>query len=798
MSKFARFAAIAAAVVLLAASTIVILGLSLSPNLFKGQIAQVIYGTTGLSVTFDGDIKVRYFPWLGIELGKVTIMAPDDLGGGKLLKLDRAEVSVKLLPLLSKRVEAGAITLEGLEVNLVRDEKGQLNLPHPPIKDVRVEGDNVIVTTDDGQIYSLNYQIAKVAITGATLTFEDHMTKNDLRLANFNLNTGAVLRGKPFLVKLGFDYGVKNPDAAGHVDVSGQATAIPEALQFAFENASLKTTVAGKNLPVKSAEALYTGSIRVDLNKQVFTGQNLKFAAQAKGGLLPDAMASFNMGMNANVDMAAGTADLTAFSVEAMGFTATGEAHATNMPSATLIAANFSTNEFNPKEVLGKVGVGVQDLGTAKAQATIAVDMGKSVAEVSNVLVHALGLEIKAKGRVENIAGVPSMKASIALSEFNPRQVLGKLGIALPPMADASALTKARLNLNLEGAQKRLSVKTESSLLDSTTFSLDATVEDSAKPHIAFALKADTLDVDRYLPPHSATKETKTPHGKNGTEYLDVPVNATGTVDFGALKAGKLHFQKVFANLSVKDNQVELNHIQLSLYQGWAKGTAKADLRDQIPPVALNMALDGVQVEPLLTDLLGKPPLAGRATVTMVVTTKGFEPQQALANLSGKAAFALHNGAVLGFNLSPDTLQSKDALMTKGKGGGARTAYESIGGSYIIEKGVVSGNDFSASVPPHKATGQGWANLVTGALDYYIFARFLHLPAIPLHVTGSIYDPHVSVEPSMFFKDALQQGAKGTVNTIMKSPQNVLQIPQDAAKGALDAVGNFFGTTKKQ
>lgn len=788
MSKIARLAAIGAAVAILAVVGLLVLGLSLNPNLFKDQFRQAIQSTAGLTVVFDGDIGIQYFPSLGVELNNVAIMAPDEMGGGELFRVGKMVVNVKLLPLLSKNVEAGMLTFDKLEVHLVRDEKGNLNIPRPPVKDVKVENDKIVITTDDNRIYAINYQIAGVKVTKASLVLDDRMAHSTINIANFNLSTGAVIRGKDFPVKLDFDYANKDPDAAGQVDISGKAMAIPELLQFSFVNATVKTSLSGKTLPFKTAATQYTGNIRIDLTRQTFQGENLKFAASAKGGLFPEAGAGFSMGMNAAVDMAAGTADLTGFTIDAMGFTATGEAHATAMNTAAKVSATFATNEFNPKEVLGKAGVTVNETGTAKAKAMILVDMAKASADITDVVVNALGMEVKSRIQARHITSEPVFTGTVAISDFNPRLTLARLGVSLPRMTDGSALTRARLDCAFESSGKKASLKTESFVLDSTALSLNASMEKARKPLINFTLKADSLDLDRYLPPSSAAPS---PSQSSADKPMDIPLNATGTVEIGALKAAKLHLQNFSTHLTVKDNQVELNPVQLSLYQGWAKGAMKADLRSPTPPVGLNLAMDGVQMEPLLTDLLGRAPLAGRATLTAVVTAKGVESKQALASLAGKTGFALRNGALLGYSVSPDTLQSKEALMTKGKGGGARTTFESVSGSFIIERGVISGNDFQASVSPHRATGQGWANLVTGALDYYIFARFLQVAVIPLHATGTIYDPSISVEPSMLFKGTVEQGAKGVVDTLLKSPV-------DAGKGALDAVGNILGLPKKK
>lgn len=727
MGKTARIASIVAGVAILAAAGLVVLGLSLNPNEFKNQIGQILKNTTSLTVVFNGDIHIRYFPVLGVELNKVALNAPDELGGGVLARVNTMVVNVKLLPIFSKRVETGTITLDGLEVHLVRDEQGRLNIPKSPVKEVKVVNDQVVITTNEDRVYSINYEIEGIKITKASMSLDDRQAHTKLNVANLGLSTGSVVRGKEFPVKLAFDYALDAPDAAGHVDLSGKATAIPELLRFSFINAGMKTTLAGPGLPFRAAAFEYGGDIRVDLTQQTFQGEKLKFAASAQGGLFPDAGADVAMAMNIAVDMAAGKADIT------------------------------------------------------------------------DGVLNILGMEMQGRVQATGINAEPSLTGTLAVSEFNPRQTLARLGVKLPPMADSSALTKARLDAVFESSGNKASLKTQVCQVDATALSLDASLEKSHRPLLSFAMKADALDLDRYLPARSAPGPAALPavsEPKGAETPMNIPLDATGSIEIGALKAAKLNFTKVSTRVVVKDNQVECNPFQLALYQGWAKGAMKADLGSspgQPVQVSLNLAMDDVQVEPLLKDMQGHASLAGRASLTAVVTAKGLDPKHALASLGGKAGFALHNGAILGVNFSQEGLKSAEGLVSKGKSEG-RTAIESARGTFTIERGVASGKDFQASVPPNRVTGQGWANLSTGILDYYVFAQVLEMPAIPVHLTGSISDPHISVDPAMLVKE----GAKDAVETLVKTPQNVIKVPESIGKGALDAVGNMLGMPKKK
>ncbi|WP_027190202.1 AsmA family protein [Fundidesulfovibrio putealis] len=790
--KIALIAAGGAAALLIG---LLVLGMNLDPNSFKSQIAKTIRDTTGLDVAFEGPIAVTYFPSLGVKLTQVTVTVPGQPGVQDklpLARLAKADVSVKLIPLISGKVEAGATSLDGLELNIVRDVQGRLNLPIPPIKEVKVEGDKVVVITEQDERYVLDYQIEAVHLTNARFTFDDRLAKTQTTLSDFELSTGKVVRGKPFPVKLAFGYGLTQPDASGKVELAGQASVLLEAMQFAFENASLKTTVAGKGLPVKSAETQYTGTIRVDLNKQVYSGDQLKLEVQARGGFLPDAGAGFSLGMNVRADMAAGVADITGMSMESMGFALTGEIHATNLnqPEGGQMTLQMATNEFNPKQVLDKFGVSIPDSGTAKARFNAQVDMAKGTSDLTGVSVQALGLNITTEGHATNIRGVPNVTGKVAVAEFNPRQLMAKLGQPLPPTADPAAFTKFQMSYHFEGQGDRFNLRTDSFKLDDTTMTLALDVDKAGKTKVNMAFTADALDADRYMPAADSGKGQK---GESKADPVDIPADVTGTVHVGSLKAAKLRMQNLNAKFSVRDNVLEVNPAQLALYQGTVKATLRAALRGgQNAPLSLSANADGIQVEPLLTDMQGKAQVTGRANLSANVTARGQEARHILQTLGGKASFALRNGALLGFDLSPDIFSSPDKLLAQGKGQ-TQTNFEVVSASFAINGGVAHTNDLLVSMPPHKITGQGSVNLAAETLDMRAQANFARLPTIPVHLSGNIASPNVSVDAA-----AMATGvAKGVMDTIMNSPQDAAKVPGNVGKGALDAVGNILGLPKK-
>ena len=112
-----------AAVVLLLVVAIVIVAWTFDPNEYKGVATDAFTARTGRTLTIEEDLRLAYFPWLAVETGGVTVGSAAEFGGGAqpFATARRVAARVKLLPLLSRRVEVGTVEIEGLTLNLARN-----------------------------------------------------------------------------------------------------------------------------------------------------------------------------------------------------------------------------------------------------------------------------------------------------------------------------------------------------------------------------------------------------------------------------------------------------------------------------------------------------------------------------------------------------------------------------------------------------------------------------------------------------------------------------------------------------
>ena len=75
----------------------------------------------------DGDVIVTTSLWPYLELGALRIAGSLGATETELLHMERARVTVGLLPLLERKLHIRSFLLEGLSLNLVRAADGRVN-----------------------------------------------------------------------------------------------------------------------------------------------------------------------------------------------------------------------------------------------------------------------------------------------------------------------------------------------------------------------------------------------------------------------------------------------------------------------------------------------------------------------------------------------------------------------------------------------------------------------------------------------------------------------------------------------
>ena len=167
----------------------------------KPQIVQAVKEKTQRTLKLDGDIRLAFWPGLGARVGKASLS--ERASDREFAAVEDVHVSLKLLPLLSRRAVADTIRIRGLRANIVKTKDGKTNVDDlagaPPAKGTPAGKDR---DRDAGGDFG--FDVAGIEIIDAAISYSDQAAGAKYSLSKVNLKTGRIAPGVPTRVELSF------------------------------------------------------------------------------------------------------------------------------------------------------------------------------------------------------------------------------------------------------------------------------------------------------------------------------------------------------------------------------------------------------------------------------------------------------------------------------------------------------------------------------------------------------------------------------------------------------------------
>jgi AsmA protein len=218
-------------------------------NAFKTQIVDVVKAQTGRELRIDAPIDLKLFPWLAVSLGKVSLSNAPGFGDAPFLRVDEVRARVKLLPLLSRRVEADSLVVKGLELNLGKDKAGKANWEGlGTVEKGPTEGQPKAAKDSGGAGGLAAFGLGGIDVENAKIAWSDQRSGGRYTVEGLTLHTGPVSLGQPFPVKLGVTLKADAPRWQARIDGKGNLT-LTEAFGVRLPDLALTMKADGDGLP---------------------------------------------------------------------------------------------------------------------------------------------------------------------------------------------------------------------------------------------------------------------------------------------------------------------------------------------------------------------------------------------------------------------------------------------------------------------------------------------------------------------------------------------------------------------
>jgi uncharacterized protein involved in outer membrane biogenesis len=177
MNRFVKFTwGFFSVIALFLVSAIIFLTVIIDTNTFKPWVAQWVKENKQRTLTFEGDIKLSFYPKINLNLGPVSL---SEYQQDKVFaSVEKIQLSVSTLALLRRQFNAEGITIQGINATLIRFHDGRTNI------------DDLIAPDEEPTAFT--FDIDSVEIVDTHLSLQDEITNNTMTLSNLNIETGRL------------------------------------------------------------------------------------------------------------------------------------------------------------------------------------------------------------------------------------------------------------------------------------------------------------------------------------------------------------------------------------------------------------------------------------------------------------------------------------------------------------------------------------------------------------------------------------------------------------------------------
>jgi AsmA protein len=256
-----------AALVLLLIVAAGILPFIIDPNDFKPEIIAAVKDKTGRELALDGELKLSLFPWAGISTEKIALSNAPEFQDRPFATIEESNIGVRLLPLLSRKVEISRIVLKGLVLNLARNKQGVTNWD-----DLTASNLNTLPAgKPDAQPVPerTTFSVGAITIENARINWDDLKTEKHFEIKDFNLNADKFAFAEPANIAASMT-ALKSGSTSSHAIKLNTELTVNEKLDtFALHQSDLQVTSSGEALPGQPlTTALTIADAALDLNQQ--------------------------------------------------------------------------------------------------------------------------------------------------------------------------------------------------------------------------------------------------------------------------------------------------------------------------------------------------------------------------------------------------------------------------------------------------------------------------------------------------------------------------------------------------
>ena len=735
------------------------------PNDLKPRLVDVVREHSGLALSLDGPLSWSFYPRLGVGVEQAEARLPDQADdSAPFAAFSHAEVSLAFSPLLRGEIAIDGLALDGLYLDLTRNEQGEGNwealverLSESSEKAEAVLGPASAgpePINDSGLSVALN--VARVQIRNGEVRFRDAQEDRELHVEDLQISGSNVNPGRAFPV------------------TSSYRLTVHEGLDWQEQ----------RREPRLISEA--------SLNTRVTLGL-------AEGRHLLEEVVLKTVNRLADLD-GEQTVDLKGAEL---------------VVNASEGSVQLEKGQLDARLNHPRLGEKALPLSLSF---TLDADLSEHSAYLRDmVLTGPDALKLSGNLNLSHLAQAPAYTGQLRLAPISLRPWLERLDV-MPAMASDEALSDVALTSPLSGDLERFEFAGLTLVLDDSTFTGRLAGQYDARLLIA-DLQGDRLDLDRYLPSPSIEDDVASLWRLTGIRPVHAAAESDALVPrewlaaltldahltLGELRLAGLDFHDVDVTVEGDEGRHRLVAFESRFHDGRLAADGALDLRQSPARWRLTPTIERVRLASLLESLGLQPaPLTGRFSGEGELATRGITLMELRRHLDGSLATRLEEGVIPEVNVARELCTAAAALQGEQLDREWRdeTRFERIRANLTFDEGTVSSDDLLATLPGMEVGGEGDLDLVTEQFDLRAAARLVdaenapckvnpRLEKVPLPIRCEGQLDGDSAEWCRFDREAFQ----GTLAELLrdKASQRVGQEVERRLEGAAEKIDERIG-----
>ena len=782
-----------AIVVVVAVAALAIIPHFLDLNSYRTQIQAKLQQALGRPVDFK-DISASFLP-PSVKVSNVTVGEDPRFGPGPFATVQQLDVSVKLLPLLSKDVEIQSLTLERPQIQVVRNKQGEWNYASL--------GKTQTPSQPTSPKSQSQFSLSHLTIKDGKVGYLDQQANTHAVYDNIDATLNDFAPGKTFDLDAAIRIGGKSDQ---RIEVNGNAGPIPEGNNAALMPFDGNITLT--NVPIAELQAVAQSSALQGVNGVAsgkLTAKNEKGVIAANGTLKLDqaSVRGVNIGYPITLDLKAKD-DTNSGSVQIengtlkLGTTPvsiTGSMNTKATPSQVnmdLAASNVSIAEV--VRLASSFGVGLAPGTTAAGQLTANIHAeGAADRPALNGNLTGSNLQLTS-GDMREPVKIPILQVAMTPTTIHTNQFTPSAGDAAVNMQlTLNNYTSDNPNIQFDISGNKLNLN----------YLQQLTSPPSKQPQ----KKAEGWSL---IPRANAA-----PTAPASNDSILQRATGNGNINVGTLTYDNLVLTNVQSKVTINRGVITASPLTANLYTGTETGSVTIDTRTNPSTVSMNTKLQHVDANGLLSSVSSaKNMLYGLLASNANAHFQAASAEDFTRTLNGTLSINLANGKFTKLDILNQLASVGKFLNTSATANKGYTDIQSLSGNFNVVNGIAQTNDLKAVLSGATLASQGTINLVNqtinmkanavlskemsgsvggngvGGLMQTALANKNGELVIPVLITGSLESPHVAPD--------MQAVADMKMKNMLPSLANPSQLTHGGVQGVLGALTGQQQSGQKQ